>query len=58
MKNYYYKEPRRKNYPHTINEKKWDKGIGLNLRKNCLLKTVIEDGRIEGTVTRGRRRKP
>jgi hypothetical protein len=47
MKNCYYKEPRRKDYPHKINEKKWDQGIGLTLRKNCLLQIVIE-GKLEG----------
>jgi len=36
------------------------KWIGHILRRNCLLKPVIEEkieGKIEGTVTRGRRRK-
>jgi hypothetical protein len=44
-----------RNIIHTIKRKKV-KGIGHILRRNCLLKRVIE-GKVEGTRRRGRRRK-
>ena len=48
-----------RNIVHTVKRRKvnW---IGHTLRRNCLLKYVIEgklEGRIEMTVRRGRRRK-
>jgi len=52
----YYKEARRKkNNVRTVTWRRAD-WIGHILRKNCLLRHVIE-GKIEGTGRRGRRRK-
>jgi hypothetical protein len=55
----YYRVKEERNIVHTIKRMKanW---IGHILRRNCLLKHVIEgklEGRIEVTVRRGRRRK-
>jgi hypothetical protein len=54
----YYRVEEERNVLHTIKRKK-DKSIGHILRRNCLLKHIIE-GKIEGGIVltgrRGRRR--
>jgi hypothetical protein len=59
MKKYYKESKEERNIRHTIKIRKTN-WIGHILRRNCLLKHVIEgtlEGRIEMTGRRGRRRK-
>ena len=55
MKNEVLRVKEEKNIAHTVKRRRAD-WIGHILRKNCLLRHVIE-GKIEGTGRRGRRHK-